>query len=119
MGLRSASSSLDHWSSSLSSEEEGDVACAAPLGYNGSMGRGRECCARMGFFVGCKSWERKRALCKNGVFLLVAIVGRGYRALGGRGIFMVRGTHSTIIEKTAPENIRVVVGCVLVKLIEF
>jgi hypothetical protein len=32
---------------------------------------------------------------------------------------MVRGTHSTIIEKTAPEKIRVVVGCVLVKLIEF
>jgi hypothetical protein len=34
----------------------------------------------MGFFVGWKRGERKRAL-------------------GGRGIFMARGTHSAIIEK--------------------
>jgi hypothetical protein len=32
------------------------------------VGRGREHCARMGFFVGCKSWERKRALCENEIF---------------------------------------------------
>lgn len=64
------------------------------------VGRGRGRCARMGFFVGCKSGERKRAL-------------------GGRGIFMARGTHSAIIEKTAPEKIRVVVGSVQFKLIQF
>jgi hypothetical protein len=43
------------------------VACAAPLGDIGSIGRGREHCVRMGFFVGCKSWERKGALCEDGV----------------------------------------------------
>jgi hypothetical protein len=68
MGLRSASFSSDHWRFSLSLEEEEDVACAAPLGDNGSMGRGRERCARMVFFVGCKSWVRKGPLCENGVF---------------------------------------------------
>jgi hypothetical protein len=45
--------------------------------------------------------------------------GEKKRALGGRGIFMERGTHSTIIEKTAPEKIRVVVGAVQFKLIQF
>jgi hypothetical protein len=45
--------------------------------------------------------------------------GEEKRALGGRGIFMARGTHSTIIEKTAPENIRVVVGSIQFKLIQF
>jgi hypothetical protein len=33
------------------------------------MGGGRERCARMGFFVGCKSWERKGALCEDGFFV--------------------------------------------------
>jgi hypothetical protein len=50
------------------------------------VGRGREHCARMEFFVGCKSWKRKRALCENEVFLLVARVGRGqdgHREEGG------------------------------------
>jgi hypothetical protein len=89
MDLRSASSSSDHWRSSLSSEEEEDVACAAPLGDNGSMGRGKRAlcedgvfllvarvgrgrghCARMGFFVGCKSGERKRALEGRGIFMV-------------------------------------------------
>jgi hypothetical protein len=65
-----------------------------------SVGRGRGRCARMGFFVGCKSGERKRAL-------------------GGRRIFINKGTHSAIIEKTAPETIRVVVGSVQFKLIQF
>jgi hypothetical protein len=40
----------------------------------------------MEFFVGCKSWKRKRALCENEVFLLVARVGRGedgHREEGG------------------------------------
>jgi hypothetical protein len=115
----------------------GDVACTAPLGNNDSMGRGRECCLRMGFFVGCKSWERKGALCEDGVFcwlqelgeeegavrewgfLLVAKVGRGEEGGGRKGIFMARGTHSAIIEKTAPEKIRVVVGFVQFKLIQF
>jgi hypothetical protein len=68
MGLRSASSSSEHWRSSLSSSEEEDVACAAPLGDNGSMGRGMECYVRMGFIVGCKSRERKGAMCEDGVF---------------------------------------------------
>jgi hypothetical protein len=68
MGLYSASSSSNHWRSSLSLEEEEDVACTAPLRDNGSMGRGKERCARMGFFVGCKSWERKGELCEKGVF---------------------------------------------------
>jgi hypothetical protein len=103
MDLRSASSSSDHWRSSLSSEEEEDVACAAPLGDNGFMGRGREHCARMEFFVGYKSWERKGALCGDGVFcwlqelgeeegamrewgfLLVARVGRGEEGTGRKG----------------------------------
>jgi hypothetical protein len=87
MGLRSASSSSDNYVSSLSSEEEEDVACVAPLGNNGSMGRGRECyvrmgfllvakvgrgrgrCVRMGFFVGCKCGERKRVLGEKGAFV--------------------------------------------------
>jgi hypothetical protein len=46
-------------------------------------------------------------------------LGEEKRVLGGRGVFMARGVHSTIIEKTAPEKIRVVVGFVLVKLIQF
>jgi hypothetical protein len=54
------------------------------------IGRGRGCCVRMWFFVGCKSGEQKRAL-------------------GRRGIFMARGTNSTIIEKNALEKFRVVV----------
>jgi hypothetical protein len=62
-----------------------------------------------GFFVGCNSWERKRALCDNGVFCWLLEWGEEKRALGGRGMFMSRGTHSAIIEKTAPEKIRVVV----------
>jgi hypothetical protein len=64
------------------------------------VGRGRGRCVRMWFFVGCESGERKRAL-------------------GGRGIFMARGTHSAIIEKTGPEKIRVVVGSVQFYLIQF
>ena len=66
---------------------------------------------RMKFFVSCKSGERKRALGEKGAFV-------GCQT----GIFMARGTHSAIIEKTAPEKIRVVfynVGSVLVKLIQF
>jgi hypothetical protein len=82
------------------------------------VGRGRERSARMGFFVGSKSWERKRTLCENGFFWLQEW-GEEKRALGGRGIFMARGTHSTIIEKTTPEKIRVVVGSVQFKLIQF
>jgi hypothetical protein len=73
----------------------------------------------MGFFVGCKSWERKRKLCENGVFCWLQEWGEEKRALGGREIFMVRGTHSDIIEKTAPKKIRVVVGSVQFKLIQF
>jgi hypothetical protein len=73
----------------------------------------------MGFFVGCKSWERKRALCENGVICWLQEWGEEKRALGGRGVFMARGTHSTIIEKIAPEQIRVVVGSVQFKLIQF
>jgi hypothetical protein len=49
---------------------------------------------------------------------LVARVGREEGA-GRKGVFMARGTHSAIIEKTTPEKIRVVVGSVLVKLIQF
>jgi hypothetical protein len=45
--------------------------------------------------------------------------GEEKRALGGRGIFMAKGTHSAIIEKTAPEKIRVVVGSIQFKLIQF
>jgi hypothetical protein len=45
--------------------------------------------------------------------------GEEKRALGGRGIFMARGTHSAIIEKIAPKKIRVVVGSVQFKLIQF
>jgi hypothetical protein len=137
MVLLSASSSLDHWRPSLSSKEE-DVACITPLGDNGSMGRGRERCARMGFFVGCKSWERKGALCEDGVFCWLQELGEeegvvrelGFfcwlqefgeekRPLGGRGIFMARGTHLSIIAKTTPEKIRVVVGSVQFKLLQF
>jgi hypothetical protein len=44
----------------------------------------------MGFFVGCKSWERKRALCENGVFCWLQEWGEEKRVLGGRGIFMAR-----------------------------
>jgi hypothetical protein len=122
--------------SSLSLEEKEDVACATHLGDNGSTGRGRECSARMGFFVDYKSWERKGGLCEdgffccedwerkrvlreNGVLCWLQEWGKEKRALGGRRIFMARGTHSTIIEKTAPENIIVVVGSVQFKLIQF
>jgi hypothetical protein len=83
------------------------------------MWREREHCARTGFFVGCKSWERKGALCEDGVFMLVARVGRGEEGAGRKGVFMARGTNSAIIEKTAPEKIRVVVGSVQFKLIQF
>jgi hypothetical protein len=50
----------------------------------------------MGFF-GCKSGERKRALGEKRAFV-------GYQT----GLSMTRGTHSTIIDKTATEKIRVV-----------
>ena len=84
----------------------------APWGEEESVVRG------WGFFVGCKSWERKRALCENGVFCWLQEWGaeEGARRMG---IFMARRTHSAIIEKTAPENIRVVVGSVQFKLIQF
>jgi hypothetical protein len=49
------------------------------------IGRGRERFVRMGFFVGCKSWERKRTLCENGGFLLVARVGRGEKGAKRKG----------------------------------
>jgi hypothetical protein len=52
------------------------------------VGRGREHCARMGFFVGCKNWERKRALRENGVFCWFQEWGEEKRALGGREIFL-------------------------------
>jgi hypothetical protein len=87
MGLCSASSSSDNWGSSLSSEEEEDVACVAPLGDNGSMGRGRERCSRIGFFVGCKNGERKRVLCENEVFVGCKSRERK-RALGEKGPFV-------------------------------
>jgi hypothetical protein len=75
------------------------------------MGRGKEHCARMSFFDGCKSWERKRALCEMGVFVGYSS-GERKRALRGRGIFMAKGTHSSIVQKTTPKKIRVVVGSV-------
>jgi hypothetical protein len=45
--------------------------------------------------------------------------GEEKRPLGGRGIFMARGTHLSIIAKTTPEKIRVVVGSVQFKLLQF
>jgi hypothetical protein len=125
MGLRSASYSSDHWRSSLSSEEVENVACTAPVGDIGSIGRGRERCARMSFFVGCKSWERKEALCEDGVFcwlqelrdeegavrewcfLLVARVGRGEEGTRRKGILMAIGSHLAIIEKMLPKRLPV------------
>jgi hypothetical protein len=53
------------------------------------------------------------------VFCWLQEWGEEKRALGGRRIFMARGTHSAIIEKTASKNITVVVGSILVKLIQF
>jgi hypothetical protein len=50
---------------------------------------------------------------------LVARVGRGEVGAGRKGIFMAIGTHSTIIEKTAPKKIRGVVASVQFKLIQF
>jgi hypothetical protein len=50
--------------------------------------------------------------------VLVARVGRGEESAGRNGVFMARGTHLAVIEKTAPENIRVIVGSVLVKLMQ-
>jgi hypothetical protein len=50
---------------------------------------------------------------------LVARWGEQKRVLGGRVIFMARGTRSTIIEKSALEKIRVVVGSLQFKLIQF
>jgi hypothetical protein len=58
------------------------------------MGRARGLCARMGFFVGCKSGERKRALGEKD-----AVVGCQI------GIFMARGTHSAIIKKMLPKRL--------------
>jgi hypothetical protein len=97
------------------------------------MARGRECCVcwlqEFGeeggvvrgwvFLLVCKSQERKSALCENGGFLLVARVGRREEGTGRKGIFMARGTHSAIIEKTGPEMIRVAMGSVQFKLIKF
>jgi hypothetical protein len=83
------------------------------LGEEGSIVRG------WGFFVGCKSYERKRALCEIGGFCWLQEWGEENRALVGRRIIMAKGTHSTIIEKTTHEKIRLVVGSVLVKLIQF
>jgi hypothetical protein len=54
-----------------------------------------------------------------GVFCWLQEWGEEKRVLRGRGIFMARGTPSAIIEKTAPEKIRVVVGSVQFKLIQF
>ena len=85
----------------------------APWGEEESAVRG------WGFFVGCKSWERKRALCENGVFCWLQEWGEEKRAQGGRGIFVARETHSAIIEKTAPKKIIVVVGSIQFKLIQF
>jgi hypothetical protein len=48
----------------------------------------------MGFFVGCKSGKRKRALGEKGAFF-------GCQT----GIFMARGTHSAIIEKLLPKRL--------------
>jgi hypothetical protein len=45
--------------------------------------------------------------------------GEEKRVLGGRWIFMTRGTHLAIIEKTTREKNRVVVGSVQFKLIQF
>jgi hypothetical protein len=50
---------------------------------------------------------------------LVATVGRGEEGVGMKEDIYGQRTHSTIIEKTTPEKIRVVVGSVLVKLIQF
>jgi hypothetical protein len=101
------------------------------------MGRGRERCVRMVCFVFCRNWERKGAFCEDGDFcwlqelgqeegvvrewgiLLVARVGRGEEGARRKGLFMARGIHSAIIENTSPEKIRVVVGSVQFKLIQF
>jgi hypothetical protein len=104
MGLRSASSSSDHWRSSLSSEEEEDVACAAPLGDNGSMGRRRELCAMMEFFVGCKSWERNRVFCENEVFCWLQEWGEK-RALGGRGYLWPEEPIQPLLIKLLPKRL--------------
>jgi hypothetical protein len=64
-------------------------------------------------------WGEEGSVLRGWGFLLVARVGRGEEGAGRKGVFMARGVHSTIIEKTAPEKIRVVVGFVLVKLIQF
>jgi hypothetical protein len=61
------------------------------------MGRGRGRRARKGFSIGCKSGERQRALGVKGAFV-------GCET----GIFMARGTHLVITEKTTTEKIRVV-----------
>jgi hypothetical protein len=99
MGLHSASSSSDYRRSCLSSEEEEDVACAAPLRDNGSMWREREHCPRTGFFVGCKSWERKGALCEDGVFMLVARVGRGEEGAGRKGYLWPEEPIQSLLKK--------------------
>jgi hypothetical protein len=117
MGLHSASSSSENRGSSLSSQEEEDVACtapletmapwgeeenvayAAPLEDNSSIGRGRERCAIMGFFVGCKSGDKKRALCENVVFLLVARLGRGRGRRARRGILLIARMGYLWLEK--------------------
>jgi hypothetical protein len=83
------------------------------------MGRGRERCARMGFFWLRELREEVSVVQGWDFFCWLQEWGDEKRALGGGGIFMARGTHSTIIEKTALEKIRVVVGSVLVKLIQF
>jgi hypothetical protein len=70
--------------------EEGSVVRGQGFLLVARVRRGRERRARMGFFVGCKSWERKRALCENGVFCWLQEWGEEKRVLGGRGIFMAR-----------------------------
>jgi hypothetical protein len=86
------------------------------------MGRGRGHYVRMEFFVGCKSGERKRALCENGVFCWLQEWGEE-EGTGEKGAFV--GCQTGIfmaIGKIAPKKIIVVfynVGSILVKLIQF
>jgi hypothetical protein len=103
MGLHSTSSSSDHWRSSLSSEEEEDVACTTPLGDNGFMGRGREHCARMGFFLLVARVGRGRGRCARIGFFVGCKSGERKRALGGRGYLWPKEPIQPLLKKLLPK----------------
>jgi hypothetical protein len=69
----------------------------APWGEEESVVRG------WGFFVGCKSWMRKRVLCENEVFIGCKS-GERKRVLGGRGYLWPEEPIQPLFKKLLPKD---------------